>query len=118
MERGSESNNNTFSIGTNDSNNSFYDEQLIHPSGSSNMAKLDRILEKAIKIIKDNKALLIGIFVCAICLLLLGILVWKDKFGWQAWMTIVIVFITFVALIKGITLVYFPMNKYSFRIIL
>jgi hypothetical protein len=60
------------------------------------------IMERVKKVAKDYRALLIGTAITILCLALLGTLVWKDKFGWQAWATITVVYFTFLALIMGV----------------
>jgi hypothetical protein len=60
------------------------------------------ITTKVLEIANEHKGLFIGTATATLLLVLLGTLLWKDKFGWEAWITIITVYCTFIALIMGV----------------
>lgn len=59
------------------------------------------LLDKLKELIKEHKVVIIATLVVALGLLFIGLFYWKDKLEWKAWVTIVVVYFTFLALIKN-----------------
>lgn len=58
--------------------------------------------ETIVALLNQYKLTISGTVLLAISLLLLGTLVWKDTFGFKAWVSIIITAITFLALVKSV----------------
>jgi hypothetical protein len=66
-------------------------EQLIPADSPRKINNNLSMKERVIIIAKDYLIIGICTLIATIVFLLLGLFVWRDKFGWEAWITIVVV---------------------------